>query len=157
MQLSDTIPVPAFAIGTVALVLLTVAACAVGPDFHEPAPPASVRYTPEPMPRARRMRRGMPVPRRPSRAIGEIPADWWTLFQSEPLDQLMRASLRDSPSITEAKAALRSAAATYAAERGALLLPTADGVAQVTREKVPGAAFGEPRFRPLCSPSTTHP
>jgi NodT family efflux transporter outer membrane factor (OMF) lipoprotein len=144
MQLSDTTPVPAFAIGTVALVLLTLAACAVGPDFHEPAPPASVRYTPEPMPSSTADAPGHAGAAQTFASDGELPAAWWTLFQSEPLDQLIRESLRDSPSITEAKAALRSAAATYAAERGALLLPTADGVAQVTREKVPGAAFGEP-------------
>src|SRR5262249_49276179 len=50
----------------------------------------------------------------------------------------------DSPSVDVAKAALRSAEASYLAERGALLLPQADGQLGVTREKVSGAAFGDP-------------
>jgi len=60
------------------------------------------------------------------------------------VDGLVRQALRDSPTLEAAKAALRSAAASYAAERGALLLPTVDAQAGVTRERAPGAAFGLP-------------
>src|SRR5262249_11531038 len=74
----------------------------------------------------------------------DIPADWYSLFQSEVLDDYVRRSLHDSPSVDVAKAALRSAEASYLAERGALLLPRGDGQLGVTREKVSGAAFGDP-------------
>jgi NodT family efflux transporter outer membrane factor (OMF) lipoprotein len=74
----------------------------------------------------------------------DIPADWYSLFQSEPLDELVRRALNESPTVEAAKAALRSAEATYIAERGALLLPQADGQLGVTRERVPGASFGDP-------------
>ncbi|MDB6092426.1 MAG: efflux system, outer rane lipoprotein NodT family [Gammaproteobacteria bacterium] len=76
----------------------------------------------------------------------DIPADWWTLFESEALDGLVRASLRDSPTVDSAKAVLRSAQATYEAQRGALLMPALDGNLSATREKVSGAAFGAPSF-----------
>jgi len=46
--------------------------------------------------------------------------------------------------VEAAKAALRSAEATYIAERGALLLPQADGQLGVTRQRTVGAAFGDP-------------
>jgi NodT family efflux transporter outer membrane factor (OMF) lipoprotein len=127
-----------------ALVLLMLTACAVGPDFHEPTPPASQRYTPEPIPTSTVEASGRAGAAQTFVQGADIPAAWWTLFKSERLDQLIRESLRDSPTITAAKAALRSAAATYTAERGALLVPTVDGVAQATRERVPGAAFGLP-------------
>jgi NodT family efflux transporter outer membrane factor (OMF) lipoprotein len=54
--------------------------------------------------------------------------------------------LHDSPNVEAAKAALRSAQATYIAERGALLLPQANGQLGVTRERVPGATFGDPNL-----------
>jgi NodT family efflux transporter outer membrane factor (OMF) lipoprotein len=73
------------------------------------------------------------------------------LFQSEPLDALVREALRDSPTVEAARAALRSAQASYAAERGALLLPGVDGQAGVTREQVPGVAYGLPSV-----PATTY-
>ena len=76
----------------------------------------------------------------------DIPADWWALFQSEPLDGLVRQSLRDSPTIESAKAVLRSAQENYFAERGALLLPAADGSFSGTRQKTSGASFGAPQF-----------
>jgi NodT family efflux transporter outer membrane factor (OMF) lipoprotein len=76
----------------------------------------------------------------------DIPGDWWTLFQSKPLDELVRTALRDSPTVESAKAALRSARENYLAERGALFLPGADGTFSGIREKVPGASFGAPQF-----------
>src|SRR3982074_1971021 len=74
----------------------------------------------------------------------DIPADWYSLFKSEPLDDLVRRALHDSPTVEAGKAALRSAEATYLAERGALLLPQADGQLGVTRQRSSSAAFGIP-------------
>jgi NodT family efflux transporter outer membrane factor (OMF) lipoprotein len=74
----------------------------------------------------------------------DIPADWWTLFRSQALDLLVRQALQDSPTVQAARATLRTAQATYAAQRGALLLPAIDAQASAVRERVPGAAFGEP-------------
>ncbi|HKT73590.1 MAG TPA: efflux transporter outer membrane subunit [Steroidobacteraceae bacterium] len=118
--------------------------CAVGPNFHSPPPPPSEHYTPAPEPQvtAEAPTRGGAAQRFVTGR--DIPADWWSLFESAPLDELVRRSLRDSPTIDAAKASLRSAQATYLAERGALLLPLVDAQAGVTRERVPGAAFGQP-------------
>ncbi|HVW71355.1 MAG TPA: efflux transporter outer membrane subunit, partial [Steroidobacteraceae bacterium] len=70
----------------------------------------------------------------------------WTLFQSPSLDDLVRAALRDSPTIDAAKASLRSAQENYRAELGTLFMPAADASFSGTRQKAPGAAFGEPQF-----------
>jgi NodT family efflux transporter outer membrane factor (OMF) lipoprotein len=121
-------------------------ACAVGPDFHSPAPPATESYTQGPRPQATA---GAPGPAGAVQTFvsdRDIPGDWWTLFQSEPLDGLVRAALRDSPTVDSAKAALRSAQENYLAERGALLLPAADGTFSGTRQKTSGALFGAPQF-----------
>lgn len=128
--------------GVMAVAML--AGCAVGPNFHSPAPPATAHYTPGPQPD---VTAGAPVAAGAAQTFvsdRDIPADWWSLFQSEPLDSLVRQALQDSPTVEAAKAALRSAEATYSAERGALLLPALDGQAGVTRERVPGVTFGQP-------------
>ena len=121
-------------------------ACALGPDFHSPAPPATQHYTQGEQPQATAEAPGTAGAVQTFVSDRDIPGDWWTLFQSEPLDRLVRESLRDSPNIESAKAVLRSAQENYLAERGSLLLPTADGTFSGAREKVPGAAFGAPEI-----------
>jgi len=142
LQLSTHTPRKSI-VGAIAA-LLGVNGCAVGPNFHSPAPPATTHYTPGAQPEATVE---APVPAGAAQkfiADRDIPGDWWSLFQSEPLDGLVRQALHDSPTVEAAKAALRAAQDTYVAERGALLLPTADGQLAATRERVPGAAFGQP-------------
>jgi NodT family efflux transporter outer membrane factor (OMF) lipoprotein len=132
--------------GVIAVCLL--AGCAVGPNFRSPAPPTTTHYTRGEQPQ---VTTDAPVAGGATQTFvtdRDIPADWYALFQSGPLDDLVRRALRDSPSVSAAKAALRSAEATYLAERGALLLPEADGQLSVTRERVPGAAFGLPESPP---------
>jgi NodT family efflux transporter outer membrane factor (OMF) lipoprotein len=118
----------------------------LGPNFHSHAPPATEHYTQGEQPRATADAPGASGAVQTFAADRDIPADWWALFQSEPLDGLVRQSLRDSPTIESAKAALRSAQENYLAERGSLLLPKADGTFSGTRQKTPGAAFGAPEL-----------
>jgi NodT family efflux transporter outer membrane factor (OMF) lipoprotein len=134
---------PAAAVSGAALSAL-LSACAVGPDFHAPAPPATDHYTRAPEPHATVSAPGPAGAAQTLSTERDIPADWWTLFHSAALDQLVRAALKDSPTVQAARATLLTAADTYKAQRGALLLPGADAQASATRERVPGAAFGEP-------------
>jgi NodT family efflux transporter outer membrane factor (OMF) lipoprotein len=91
-----------------------LSACAVGPNFHRPAPPADQSYGPA--------QQAIPA------AIGsandtqrvvaglKIPDQWWTLFQSPKLNQLVEEALRGNPDIDAAKAALRQAHELYLAQ-----------------------------------------
>jgi NodT family efflux transporter outer membrane factor (OMF) lipoprotein len=127
----------------------SLAGCAVGPNFHSPPPPATTQYTRGQQPAATT---DSPVPGGAAQTLvtdRDIPADWYSLFQSQPLDELVRRALHDSPTVEAAKAALRSAEATYIAERGALLLPQADGQFDVTRQRSSNAAFGVPSSAPV--------
>ena len=136
-------PIVAAQLAVHAAVLLT-AGCAVGPDFRTPQAPATTHYTPGQQPS---VTADAPIAAGAAQTFvfeRDIPGDWYSLFQSQPLDNLVRQALRDSPNVEAAKAALRSAQATYVAERGALFLPAADGQIGATRERVPGAAFGDP-------------
>lgn len=128
------------------LVALATGGCAVGPDFHSPAPPPTSRYTSGPELQTTVASTGTGGAAQRFLPGHDIPGQWWELFRSLPLDRLVREALKDSPTVEAAKAALRSAEASYAAERGELLLPALDGSVSGTRESVPGAAFGLPGF-----------
>jgi hypothetical protein len=79
-----------------------LAACAVGPNFHRPAAPTDSGYEPGPSAAI-----GSGVDTQQLVADLKIPEQWWSLFQSPKLDQLLADALRASPDVDAAKAALR--------------------------------------------------
>lgn len=113
-------------------------ACTLGPDFKEPdAPrvPAANPYTPEPL---AAQTAGAPGPGGAVQHFvpgGDIPAQWWSLFHSEPLDRLIRSALCNNPTLASAQAALRQAQESYRAEAGGLLYPAVSGLVSATRER----------------------
>jgi NodT family efflux transporter outer membrane factor (OMF) lipoprotein len=101
---------------------LSLTGCAVGPNFEPPAPPAVQDYLPDRLPSqteaasvaggdAQHFVEGM-----------NIPAQWWTLFQSPQLNGLIEQSFKNNPTAQSAQAALRKANENYYAQRG-LLFP----------------------------------
>jgi NodT family efflux transporter outer membrane factor (OMF) lipoprotein len=128
---------------TAALACLT--ACAVGPNFKPPAAPHSSGFAPPgaiPSELGSAQSGGLPAQHF---ADGlDIPGEWWTLFQSPPLNALIERALANSPTLEAAAAVLRQANETLAAERGSYY-PSVSGTAGVQRQKVPGAALGAPQ------------
>jgi len=123
---------------------MTLAGCMVGPDFRRPEPPATGRYTETPVPE---QTAAAPVKGGEAQrfvAGGDLPAQWWKLFNSGPLDQLVRDALAGNPTLAAAQATLTVARENLIAERGALLLPSVDGNLSATRQKITGASFGQP-------------
>jgi NodT family efflux transporter outer membrane factor (OMF) lipoprotein len=139
------LPAPTPGILFMTLAAAALCGCAVGPDFKTPAAPPTDHYL-----------AGAPVAQTAGAAtqIGQaqtlvvdqdIPAQWWDLFHSEPLDALVRTALHDSPTIEAAAAALRAAQEGYVAQRGALF-PQVSAQFEVQREAEPGAAYGLPEL-----------
>ncbi|GAB3629628.1 efflux transporter outer membrane subunit [Pandoraea terrae] len=123
----------------------TLAACAVGPDYHTPAPPAGERFTPEPLPDQTVSTPGMPGTAGASQQFvvaRDIPGEWWSLFHCAPLDALIREALANSPNLAAAQAALRQARENLNAEVGSALYPAINAQVGATREKISGLAFG---------------
>jgi NodT family efflux transporter outer membrane factor (OMF) lipoprotein len=128
-----------------AIVGIAAAGCAVGPDFRPPAPPDTTTYTAKPLPPETA---ASTVPGGAAQHIvpgGEIPVLWWTLFHSEQLDSVIRLALKDSPTLAAAKATLRQSEENLRALVGSALIPQFDAGASVERQKISGAAFGQPQ------------
>lgn len=65
----------------------------------------------------------------------QLPAEWWQLFRSQPLDQLIREALRNNPSLAAARAALKQAEENYNAAAGTLEYPSVSGQLGATRQR----------------------
>jgi NodT family efflux transporter outer membrane factor (OMF) lipoprotein len=95
------------------------AACAVGPDFKRPASPAVTGYTPTPL-AAQATAAGVPAGEAQRFAIGkDLAADWWSLFHSTRLNELIDMALEHNPDLKAAQAALAAARENVLAQRGA--------------------------------------
>ncbi|MDQ6951098.1 MAG: efflux transporter outer membrane subunit [Mariprofundales bacterium] len=120
------------------LLAVALSACAVGPDFHPSPSPTVMRYSNEHLSdnSATAAEQPKPIP------SDTIPAQWWHLFASKALDQLVRQGLAHSPTLTAAQARLEATRETLNANTGALYSPALDGSLNSNRRKVIGATFG---------------
>lgn len=136
--LSDSRPLPRRRPVMAALSLFTlVSGCAVGPDFTSPAAPDVAAYTAQP-------EAGAAAGGQQLQAGADIPAQWWRLFHSEALDQLVRQALDANPTLEQARASLRQATEDLNAETGGRLLPSVDANVSAARQKVDPSAYGVP-------------
>ena len=102
----------------VSAALLLNVGCVVGPNSKKPAPPQVPGYTPTP-PTATSGTPNVPGGEVQSFAEGrDIPGDWWTLFHSKPLDDLIERALKANPDLKSAQAALLVARENTLAQRG---------------------------------------
>jgi NodT family efflux transporter outer membrane factor (OMF) lipoprotein len=123
------------------------AGCTVGPDFRVPEAPITSGYTYAVLPGETAGAPG--IGGAPQRFISgqDVPAEWWTLFHSEPLDRLIRRAMTDNPSLAAAQAALRQAQENLIAESGARY-PSANAGVGAERQRFTGAAFGQTGSKP---------
>jgi len=101
-----------------ALIALACSGCAVGPDFERPAPPTVERFTREPLSATQ----NAPGPGGAAQRFAEgadIERQWWTVFASPALNDLVDRAFAHNPTIESAQAALRQAQEFVAAQRGA--------------------------------------
>jgi NodT family efflux transporter outer membrane factor (OMF) lipoprotein len=137
-----------------AAVCVALAGCTVGPNFHAPEAPGTTEYTPEPMPSETESSPGPGGEAQRFVPGADIPAQWWTLFHSPELDELVRQALANNPTLHEAEATLRLAQENLNVLVGSAVYPKIDANASVVRQKVSGAEIGLPQFTP--SPFTLY-
>jgi NodT family efflux transporter outer membrane factor (OMF) lipoprotein len=114
--------------------LLLTASCVVGPNFKKPAPPDVGGYTPTPISttsgtpnlvggEAQRLLEGK-----------DIPGEWWIVFHSKPLNDLIERALKANPDLKAAQAALIVAREDVLAQRG-FYYPSVTGGLLATRAR----------------------
>jgi NodT family efflux transporter outer membrane factor (OMF) lipoprotein len=119
-----------------ALFSLMLSGCAmVGPDFKAPEAPQVAAYSGE--------AELKPTEETPQLVVQDtLPQQWWQLFQSDTLSQLVRQGLENSPTMTAAEAKLRASQETLQADTGNLLYPKIDATLDTSRQRISGATFG---------------
>ncbi len=125
------------------LIAILTGGCAVGPDFHVPPATGANTYTASPLPPETAV---SPTPGGATQLFvpgKEIPSQWWTLFHSRALAKLIDESLKNSPTLAAAQAALVEARENRRAQLGALF-PSVDGSFSAKRSEFTGASFGQP-------------
>jgi len=127
------------------LACLLIAGCAVGPNFKRPAVPAGADYTARPLPDtvATTNLAGGDVQRFVNG--GEIAGDWWTLFHSRPLNELIELSLTNNPDLKAAQAALSVARENVLAQRG-VFLPSVSASFAASRSKASESLAPVPNY-----------
>lgn len=132
-----------FPLNSLSLALaLVLAGCTLGPDFKAPqapaasqaTPPESYSYTAVPLQKQTESAPGHAGVAQNLVMAQDIPAQWWTVFHSTELDELIRSALTQSPNLASAQAALRQAKENYTAASGNTLYPNVTANLGVQRE-----------------------
>lgn len=130
-------------ITTLSTTLLLSSCFMVGPDFKELAPPCNESYTETPLPQ-----KTASAPIKDGKAqyfvlCKKIPKDWWGVFHSEELCELVAKGLANSPNVEAAQAALYQAEQTMVAYGESAMLPAVTGQANGGKQRFSGAVIGE--------------
>jgi NodT family efflux transporter outer membrane factor (OMF) lipoprotein len=122
------------------LASLLTSACVVGPNFKPPAAPPVSTYRASPL-QPTETTNGVPGGAAQNFVPGaDIPADWWTLFHSKPLNDLIEKALLNNADLKAAQAALLVAHENARAQHGAAF-PQVSAVASIAREKDPSGSL----------------
>ncbi|EKD74314.1 MAG: hypothetical protein ACD_45C00004G0004 [uncultured bacterium] len=118
--------------------------CMVGPNFHSPKPPNVRTYTASPLPKKTLSTPAAGMSGRAQRFVQgkDVPAEWWFLFHSPVINDLIQVGLANSPNLAAAKATLRQAQETLNAEIGGSLLPAVSTELTGQRQRASSASSG---------------
>jgi NodT family efflux transporter outer membrane factor (OMF) lipoprotein len=106
------------ALFSVSAALVALGGCAVGPNFKKPAAPTDAGYTTAPLSTTSSTANVTGGEAQRFIESQDIPGEWWTLFHSKPLNDLIERSLKANPNIKAAQAALLVARENTLAQRG---------------------------------------
>lgn len=127
----------------ISLLSMALTGCMVGPNFHSPKPPQTMRYTKTPLPKKTVSTSGLTSGRTQYFVQGrDVSAEWWRLFHSTTLNGLVQQGLKNSPNLASAEAALRVAEETLNAQIGTSLYPQANLQLSAARNRTSSASSG---------------
>ena len=119
-------------------VMLALAGCAVGPDFHKPLAPQTAGYTVTPLPPGTAGADDVPGGNAQQFISGaDVPFKWWESFGNPALNELVEQAFMANPTLPAAQAALKQAQELVSAQRGYFFPSVAAGYS-FERQKVSG-------------------
>ena len=121
--------------GLMLVSLLSLSACAVGPNFVVPDTVKQGDYVRSDFPEATGSTATQVGGAQRFLKGADLSSNWWTVFKSEPLNVLVEQALKANPTIPAAEAALRVAQETMYAQQGAFF-PTVTAGLSPTRQKI---------------------
>lgn len=134
-------------------------ACMVGPDYHPPCPPPTDSYTETQMPSktdSTESRNSNSGESQYFRVGRDLPQEWWRLFRSKEINQLIEQGIANSPNIEAAHAALQVAQENYMAGIGALF-PSVNLQGLAQRQRFSFATLGVNPDEPAPPQSPNNP
>ena len=115
-KLGDFLVLAAWCVG---FSLLFLPGCLVGPNFKRPVAPKVSGYTTTPLSTTSSTANATGGEAQHFSKQMDIPGEWWALFHSKPLNDLIERSLKANPDIKAAQAALKVAHENVLAQKGA--------------------------------------
>jgi NodT family efflux transporter outer membrane factor (OMF) lipoprotein len=115
------------------VVFALISGCAVGPDFHRPPAPSVEGYTREPLTTTAKTE----IPGGEEQrfvADQDISHQWWMLYQSPQLNELIDRAIKNNPTLVAAQAALRQAVELVYAQQGSFY-PTVEAHYSPSRQR----------------------
>jgi NodT family efflux transporter outer membrane factor (OMF) lipoprotein len=118
--------------------------CMMGPNFHSPKAPATNVYTESPQPAKTVSIRHVGKAGVSQHFVSgqDIPGDWWALFHSHAISDLVQAGIKNSPNLAAARATLVVAKENVNAQVGSTLFPQITAQLGGQRERFNSAALG---------------
>ena len=98
--------------------ILLLNGCAVGPDFTPPADPTVKKYTMRNM--TKTLKAGHNEPKQNLIMGGKVTNEWWELFHSRQLNDVVALSLANNPTLASAEYTLAAAQQAIKIAAGAL-------------------------------------
>ena len=127
---------------SLASVFLILTGCMMGPDFHTPKAPETSSYTEAPA-----VTKTSSVNQRSGASQvfvmqQRIPNDWWQLFHSPEINQLIKMGIANNPNLAAAKSTLTLAQENVNAAVGNDFFPAVNANLSGQRETITGTSFG---------------
>jgi NodT family efflux transporter outer membrane factor (OMF) lipoprotein len=126
--------------------IASLTACAVGPNFKRPAPPAATDYGSASAAQTAASNATVGETQRFVAGM-DIPEQWWTLFRCPTLNRLVEQALKGNPNVDAAQAALRQAHELYLAQRTSFF-PNLQGSFNADRSQFPTNTLTSPTVAP---------
>jgi NodT family efflux transporter outer membrane factor (OMF) lipoprotein len=134
-----------------AVLLVSLGACAVGPNYRRPTPPAAAGYGGASAQQETEAADDAAGATQRFVAGMDIPADWWALFKSPKLDHLVEQAFKGNPDVGAAQAALRQAHELYLAQWTGFF-PVVSGNFSAQRAKNALGTISNPTSLPQTNP-----